>query len=110
MDVDVTQHIDDIVKDVIDKSIKAFRGMKTDDFKAADYIYDGTFEGEGSSIIGDGLASCVLGFPKLDEERSRIIILGTDNFVGFFLPLIPLFKNKSAEISLTVLLSLYNTE
>ena len=72
----------DYVKDVIDKSIKAFRGMKTDDFKAADYIYDGTFEGEGSSIIGDGLASCVLGFPKLDEERSRIIILGTDNFVS----------------------------
>ena len=72
----------DYVKDVIDKSINAFRGMKNDDFDAADYIYDGTFEGEGSSIIGDGLASCVLSFPKLDEERSRIIILGTDNFVS----------------------------
>ena len=72
----------DYVKDVIDKSIKAFKGMKTNDFDAANYIYDGTFEGQGSSIIGDGLASCVLGFPKLDQERSRIIILGTDNYVS----------------------------
>ena len=72
----------DYVKDVIDKSIKAFNGMDTGDYKVADYIYEGTFEGEGSSIVGDGLASCVLSFPKLDEERSRIIILGTDNYVS----------------------------
>lgn len=72
----------DYVKDVIKKSIKAFNGIKTNDWEASRYIYDGTYEGEGSSVIGDGLASCVLSFPKLDEERSRIIILGTDNYVS----------------------------
>ena len=72
----------DYVKDVIDKSIKAFNGYKNYDYNAADYIYSGTREGKGSSVIGDGLATCVLGFPKLEQERSRIIILGTDNYVA----------------------------
>jgi len=35
--------------------------------------------GTGSSLIGDGLASCTYNFTKLDEERSRVIILSTDN-------------------------------
>jgi hypothetical protein len=39
-------------------------------------------DGEGASVIGDGLASCVLSFPKLTEDRSRIIILATDNLVN----------------------------
>lgn len=72
----------DYAKDVIEKSIKAFKGYEEYDFDASDYIFEGTREGEGSSIIGDGLASCVLSFPKLDEDRSRIIILGTDNEVS----------------------------
>ncbi len=43
-------------------------------------FYDGTFNGNGSSLIGDGVAGCVSGFPKLDsEKRSRSIILATDN-------------------------------
>ncbi|MDO5495011.1 MAG: VWA domain-containing protein [bacterium] len=33
----------------------------------------------GSSLIGDGLASCVLAFDLDDEERSRTVILATDN-------------------------------
>lgn len=33
----------------------------------------------GSSLIGDGLASCVYDFPTLDDDRSRIIIFSTDN-------------------------------
>jgi hypothetical protein len=33
----------------------------------------------GSSLIGDGLASCVLRFDRLDEQRSRSIVLATDN-------------------------------
>lgn len=32
-----------------------------------------------SSLIGDGLASCVLGFDLLDEDRTRIVVLATDN-------------------------------
>ena len=72
----------DYAKDVIDKSIQAFRGYSSGNFEISDYIFEGTGEGEGSSIIGDGLASCVLSFPKLNEARSRIIILGTDNYVA----------------------------
>ncbi|MBT2594807.1 VWA domain-containing protein [Arthrobacter sp. ISL-72] len=53
---------------------------------------DGTWNGAGSSLIGDGLASCVQGFPATGaltpggtgrtEERSRSVILATDNFVS----------------------------
>jgi hypothetical protein len=52
---------------------------------------DGTWNGAGSSLIGDGLASCVQGFPAADaadgaapgtEQRSRSVILATDNFVS----------------------------
>lgn len=39
---------------------------------------DGT---EIASLVGDGLASCVLGFDNRDQERSRTIILATDNEV-----------------------------
>ena len=38
----------------------------------------GTNEG-GSSLIGDGLASCVLRFDRLDQRRSRSIVFVTDN-------------------------------
>jgi len=34
-----------------------------------------------SSLVGDGLASCVYAFPETDTERSRSIILATDNQV-----------------------------
>lgn len=34
-----------------------------------------------ASLIGDGLASCVLSFDHHDQERSRTIILATDNEV-----------------------------
>lgn len=33
----------------------------------------------GASLIGDGLASCVLNFDLTDTERSRAIVLATDN-------------------------------
>lgn len=39
----------------------------------------GTLDGPGSSLIGDGLASCAMRFDHADEERSRSIILATDN-------------------------------
>ena len=34
-----------------------------------------------SSLAGDGLAACVLGFDHTDQERSRMILLATDNEV-----------------------------
>ncbi|MBO4747464.1 MAG: hypothetical protein J5607_05350 [Clostridiales bacterium] len=49
------------------------------------FIVDGTLNdnyGQGSSLIGDGLASTLFQFPNLkdeDVERTRVIILATDN-------------------------------
>ncbi|GGO63691.1 hypothetical protein GCM10010910_16840 [Microbacterium nanhaiense] len=39
----------------------------------------GTLDGPGSSLIGDGLAACALRFDRAGEDRSRSIILATDN-------------------------------
>jgi hypothetical protein len=43
---------------------------------------NGTLLGNGSSMIGDGLASCVMRFDDLDAERSRSIVFATDNYVA----------------------------
>lgn len=42
----------------------------------------GTLNGPGASLIGDGLAACAMRFDHLDEERSRSVILATDNEVA----------------------------
>ncbi len=39
----------------------------------------GTTLGDGAALIGDGLASCVLRFDNPDLDRSRTLILATDN-------------------------------
>ncbi|MBN8424814.1 VWA domain-containing protein [Microbacterium esteraromaticum] len=39
----------------------------------------GTLNGPGASLIGDGLAACSMRFDHLDDERSRSVILATDN-------------------------------
>ena len=39
----------------------------------------GTLNGPGASLIPDGLAACAMRFDNLDQERSRSIILATDN-------------------------------
>ncbi|MBQ2744074.1 MAG: hypothetical protein IJF37_00450 [Lachnospiraceae bacterium] len=51
------------------------------DFELFYYKYDGTLSETASSLIGDGLASCLYNFPDLTEntERSRLIIFTTDN-------------------------------
>ncbi|MFC9771112.1 MULTISPECIES: VWA domain-containing protein [unclassified Pseudarthrobacter] len=53
---------------------------------------DGTWGGRGSSLIGDGLASCLSGFPRTQDsdagadgtaaKRSRSVVLATDNYVS----------------------------
>jgi len=45
------------------------------------YLYEGTLDDEGSSYIGDGLASALYSFPDLEtnKERSRLILFTTDN-------------------------------
>lgn len=39
----------------------------------------GTLNGPGASLIGDGLAACTLRFDHQNDERSRSVILATDN-------------------------------
>lgn len=53
----------------------------SDDMEIYNYKYDGTLGENGSSFIGDGLASCLYNFPDLEtnDKRSRIIIFTTDN-------------------------------
>lgn len=49
----------------------------------ADYL-EGVEAPDGqliSSLVGDGLATCVTGFDNLDSQRSRTVILATDNEV-----------------------------
>jgi len=45
-------------------------------------FYPGTGFGDGSSLVGDGIASCVTGFDSPSEERSRSVILVTDNLIA----------------------------
>lgn len=42
----------------------------------------GTLNGDGASLIGDGLAACTMGFDRPDDERSRSVIFATDNEVN----------------------------
>ncbi|MFP7760759.1 vWA domain-containing protein [Marisediminicola sp. LYQ85] len=43
--------------------------------------FSGTFFGDGSSLVGDGLASCAQRFDTPEVDRSRSVILATDNLV-----------------------------
>ncbi len=60
-------------------------------------IWAGTGLGDGSSLIGDGLASCVLRFDHLELDRSRTIILATDNQLAG-LPIVTLDEATSFAI------------
>lgn len=42
----------------------------------------GTLNGNGASLIGDGLAACTMGFDRPDDERSRSVIFATDNEIN----------------------------
>lgn len=57
-------------------------GQEMDSTYGYSKLYNGTGEGEGSSLIGDGLASCVMHFDNLDTKRSRSVILVTDNYAN----------------------------
>lgn len=79
------------VMDTLDKMEAAFKdSIKRNDsdydwddidWDLYNFKYEGTLAEEGSSFIGDGLASCLYSFPDLEtnKERSRMIIFTTDN-------------------------------
>lgn len=67
----------EFVQDQLGTALKAMKDQSVDTG-----FFDGTFSGKGSSLIGDGLATCVNSFPKLGaEQRSRSIVLATDNLL-----------------------------
>src|SRR5829696_5801923 len=47
-----------------------------------DSFFAGTFNGRGTSLIGDGLATCVSSFDKVDLQRARSVVLATDNHLA----------------------------
>lgn len=72
------------VLDNLEESFKANIDMdfSNDSMYIRDYIQSGTLVGNeerGSSLIGDGLASCIYNFSNLEEDRSRVVIFSTDN-------------------------------
>ena len=69
------------IKEQLDKAGKEL-DINNDDSYGVDSVFGGTYEGDGSSLIGDGLASCVMRFDTLDTKRSRSIILATDNYAN----------------------------
>lgn len=72
----------DYVMESLEKLEKGFENFINNvygDYESSTYLNAGTNEGQGSSIIGDGLASCAYSFSNLEEKRSRTIIFATDN-------------------------------
>ncbi len=91
--------LDEIRASIVANNDPNIENYSGDDFYTREYINSGTLEESetrGSSLIGDGLASCVYDFAKLEDERTRIIIFSTDNDLAGT-PLVTL--GKAAEIS-----------
>lgn len=58
----------------------ALRSLSGD--REFEYFFAGTFNGAGTSLIGDGLASCVSAFDRVDTSRARSVVFATDNHVA----------------------------
>ena len=77
----------DYVIDTLDKLKKSIDSIENNHYGDNflydyDYLMGGTLEDNetrGSSLIGDGLASCIYSFSSLDDNRTKIIIFSTDN-------------------------------
>lgn len=100
-DYDYVASILDKIKTSIEvnNNISSISSDDKDYFYYRNYVLSGTLEGNeqrGSSLIGDGLTSCVYSFSNLEEERTRIIIFTTDNDLAGT-PLVTL--DKAAQIS-----------
>ncbi|MBD5785816.1 VWA domain-containing protein [Cellulosimicrobium terreum] len=71
--------------DALDKDPSTFEWDGADDdeiLEFAQFTAGTTANLSAASLIGDGLANCALEFDEEDTERSRSIILATDNFVS----------------------------
>ncbi|MDN5976370.1 vWA domain-containing protein [Acidipropionibacterium jensenii] len=62
------------ISDQLTETLKAMRTNQTTPVLEATRVGD-----RGASLIGDGLASCLQGFDRMGEARSRTVVLTTDN-------------------------------
>ncbi|GAB3870882.1 VWA domain-containing protein [Terrabacter terrigena] len=67
----------DFINDELDTATKALSGDP--EFES---FFAGTFNGRGTSLIGDGLATCVSSFDKVDLQRARSVVFATDNHLA----------------------------
>jgi Mg-chelatase subunit ChlD len=67
----------DFINDELDTAAKALTGDP--DYES---FFAGTFNGRGTSLIGDGLATCVSSFDKVDLQRARSVVFATDNHLA----------------------------
>lgn len=67
----------DFINDELDSAGRALTGDP-----AYDSFFAGTFNGRGTSLIGDGLATCVSSFDKVDLQRARSVVFATDNHLA----------------------------
>ena len=71
------------MSDVIDRGFSSYGGRYTATRELIEYLQPTLPDDdeERASLVGDGLASCVMGFDHKDKTRSRTILLATDNEV-----------------------------
>lgn len=67
----------DFINGELDTAQRALAGDAT-----LESFFAGTFNGRGTSLIGDGLATCVAGFDRVDTRRARSVVLATDNHLA----------------------------
>ncbi len=67
----------DFINDELDSAGKALKGDPE-----YDSFFAGTFNGRGTSLIGDGLATCATSFDRIDTQRARSIVFATDNHLA----------------------------
>lgn len=67
----------DFIRGELDIALRALSGDRE-----LQYFFAGTFNGLGTSLIGDGLATCVASFDRMDTRRARSVVFATDNHVA----------------------------
>lgn len=79
--------------DYVERELTTYRDSFRSQGESGIRYWTGTDLGEGASLIGDGLSSCVLGFDgDTSSKRPKSIVLATDNYVNGS----PIFTLKQA--------------
>jgi hypothetical protein len=69
--------------DYVEKELTTYRDSFRSQGESGLRYWTGTDLGQGASLIGDGLSSCVLGFDgDTSSKRPKSIVLATDNYVN----------------------------